>query len=62
MSQAQTVHQLNLALDLLSRRQKALRFIAHCLSTTCRHEANLELSVVEARIAAIRRNLLLTGA
>ena len=45
--------QLRLALDLLRRRQKKQKFVAHCCGEAYREEAQRELAATEVRIEAL---------
>ena len=56
-----TALQLNLAIDLLQRRRKKLKFLAHCSGVAYRAEARQDLAQTENCLAALVNKLKRNG-
>jgi transcription elongation GreA/GreB family factor len=57
MNDTQTVIQLSLAVDLIRRRRKTLKFLSHCSGSAYRTEVREELARAESLIANLQERL-----
>lgn len=58
MDSTQTVASLNIALDVLLRKRKALNFLVRCSANSYQQDARQELAKADIRIEAVRHRLL----